>query len=459
MQETTERLGYAPLGRLLLSLSLPGIVSMIIMALYNIIDTFWVARLGHEAIAALTIVFPFTILIIAISVGSAVGISALTSRRFGEQNIDATNHIAGQIIPITLFFGSILLMASVSFPRTILTIGGATPDIMDYGTQYLVMFGFGIPFLILSITAGHLLRGSGDALRPMIFMLAGTITNIILDPLMIFGIGPFPEMGVRGAALATVVSLALSGGLTLYYILAHKSAYRIKLPHLKPNLRVLYDIYRVGLPTMIIELMQAIVFALFNSALSAFGSLAIASVGIAIRISDLAFMPIIGVAHGLLPIIGFSFGARLWHRLWEAVKLASGGLAILMGVVSITLEVFAPNLIGIFSRDPELMSVALPAMRIILSSMVVVGPLIMFITVFQGLSKGRETMVLSLVRQLFFFGPLLYFLPRFFGINGVWMSLPISDILAFIVSGLWLFREYRLQQRTGVWSDIPFIEA
>ena len=452
-------MGYAPLGRLLLSLSLPGVVSMIIMALYNIIDTFWVARLGHEAIAALTIVLPYHILNIAIGVGSGVGISALTSRRFGERNIKDTNHVAGQIFPIIGVFGGILLAVAVFFPHTILTISGATPDIMDYGTQYLVIIGFGAPFLLFSMTASSLLRGSGDALRPMLFMLTGVIINIILDPFMIFGIGPFPEMGVRGAALATVISLVFNAGLSFYWVVAHKSAYRIKLPHLMPDLSVLYDIYRVGFPTMIMEIMQGVVFALFNSALSSFGSLAIAAAGIAIRIFDLALMPVFGVAQGLLPIVGFNFGARLWHRLWRAVRLASGGLALFMVVASVALEIFAPDLIGIFSNDPELMAVAVPAMRIVLSSLVIVGPAIMFVTAFQGLSKGKEAMILSLARQLVFFVPLLFLLPRILGIDGVWLSLPVSDALAFVLSGLWLFREYKLQRRTGVWSDMPVLEA
>ncbi len=429
------------------------------MALYNIIDTFWVARLGHEAIAALTIVLPYHILNIAIGVGSGVGISALTSRRFGERNIKDTNHVAGQIFPIIGVFGGILLAVAVFFPHTILTISGATPDIMDYGTQYLVIIGFGAPFLLFSMTASSLLRGSGDALRPMLFMLTGVIINIILDPFMIFGIGPFPEMGVRGAALATVISLVFNAGLSFYWVVAHKSAYRIKLPHLMPDLSVLYDIYRVGFPTMIMEIMQGVVFALFNSALSSFGSLAIAAAGIAIRIFDLALMPVFGVAQGLLPIVGFNFGARLWHRLWRAVRLASGGLALFMVVASVALEIFAPDLIGIFSNDPELMAVAVPAMRIVLSSLVIVGPAIMFVTAFQGLSKGKEAMILSLARQLVFFVPLLFLLPRILGIDGVWLSLPVSDALAFVLSGLWLFREYKLQRRTGVWSDMPVLEA
>jgi len=450
LKETTKRLGDAPLGKLLLSLSLPGIASMITMALYNIIDTFWVARLGYRAIAALTIVMPYHILIIAIGAGTGIGVSALTSRRFGEGNAEATNHVAGQIFPLAVLLGSVFLATAVFFSHTILTICGATPDIMDYATQYLVIISFGAPFLIFSISANNLLRGSGDAIRPMIFMIIATVINIILDPLMIFGIGPFPEMGVRGAALATTISQACAAGLNFYYIVAHKSIYRIKLAQIRLNLPILRDIYRVGFPAMIMETTESITFALFNYVISAFGSLAIAAAGLAIRIGDLAFMPMFGVAQGLLPIVGFNFGAKLWDRVWRAVKLACIGLALTMGAATVVLEIFTPQAVGIFSDDPELMALAVPAMRITLSSLVIVGPTILFNTAFQGLSKGKEALALSLIRQFLFFVPLLLLLPRIWGINGVWLTWPSSDILAFIVAGLWLFREYKLQQQKNL---------
>ena len=429
------------------------------MALYNIIDTFWVARLGYQAIAALTIVLPYHVLVIAISVGSGVGINALVSRRFGERNIEATNHVAGQIFSLAGFFGVIFLMVAFFFAEPILSVMGATPDIMGYATQYLTVLGLGMPFVFFMIMASSLLRGSGDAVRPMIFMITATVANIILDPFLIFGIGPFPEMGVRGAALATVIAQLLGAGLSFYYIVARKSAYRVKLLHLRPSLPILRDIYRVGFPSMIMQITESIVFALFNYVLSTFGSLALAAVGITIRIVDLAFMPMFGVSQGLLPVVGFNFGARIWKRLWGAVKLASFGIMLLMGVATVVLEIFAPQLIGIFSDDPELMAIAVPAMRIFLSTLVILGPSILFITTFQGLSKGKEALILSLVRQFIFFVPLLFLLPRILGITGVWLSWPISDTLAFLVSGLWLFREYKLQQRTGVWSDIPVPEA
>ncbi len=455
LTDKTRRLGEAPLARLILSLSLPGMVSMVTMSLYNIVDTFWLARLGHEAIAALTIVMPYHILAIAIAAGTGAGIGALVSRRFGEGNIEATNHAAGQVFPIAVIFGGIFLLAAVFLSGPLLSAFGATPDIMDYGTQYLVIIGFGMPFLIFSIPVNDLLRASGDALRPMIFMLTATVINIFLDPMLIFGIGPFPELGVGGAALATTFAQLIGAGLGFYYIVARRSAYRIRLRHILPSLSMLRDIYKVGLPSMLTQITESLTFVLLNNVLSAFGSIAIAAVGIMIRIVDFAFMPIIGVAQGLLPIVGFSLGARLWKRLWRAVKLVTISITLFMSAAMALLEIFAPQLIGVFSSDPELTVVAVPAMRIAISAMFLVAPTVLFITTFQGLSKGREVLILSLARQLIFFVPLLFILPRIWGIYGVWIAMPVSDAMGFIVTGLWLLREYRIQRQSRIWEDLP----
>lgn len=455
MQEYTERLGYAPLGRLLLRLSLPSIAATVTLSLYNIVDTFWVSKLGHGAIAALTIVFPYQILVIALGVGTGIGIAALVSRRFGENNPEATNHVAGQTFFLSVFWGLIFMMFAVFFSEGILTTFGATPDIMEYGTQYLVITAYGAPQVIFALVASNLIRGSGDAIKPMIIMITASVINIILDPMMILGLGPFPEMGVRGAALATVIAQSFGAILALYYLLAHRTAFRIRVGHLRPNMPILGDIYRVGAPSSILEITESLCFILFNIAVSSFGSIAIAAVGIVLRIANLAFMPIIGLSHGLLPIIGFNFGAGYLKRLWKAVKLASVGIMLVLGVITLFIEIFAPKVVGIFSDNPELLTITVPAMRIMLSAMLLIGPSVMFITTFQGLSKGTMALILSLVRQFIFFLPLLYLLRYLLGLHGVWLSLPASDVLGFIVTFFIIYREYRKQRKSAKWSDGP----
>ena len=459
MQEYTERLGYAPLGRLLLRLSIPGIASTVTASLYNVVDTFWVARLGHEAIAALTIVFPYQILFTAVAIGTGIGITSLVSRRFGERNLEATNHIAGQIFFLSFGIGLLFMLAAVLFSERILVVIGATPDILEYADQYLVIISYGAPMIIFALVAGQLIRGSGDAVKPMIIMISASVLNMILDPLMILGIGPFPEMGIRGAAWATVIAQFIGAALALYYLLAYRTAYKIQFKHLPPDLSVIRDIYRVGGPAMILEITESFAFVLFNIVVSYFGSVAIAAVGLMIRISDLAFMPIIGASTGLLPIIGYNFGARLFRRLWKATVIASLGIAALLAVATIITEVLAPQIIGIFSREAEVLETTVPAIRILMSTIIFVGPSIMLITVFQGLSRGFMALILSLVRQFLLFVPLLYLFRYLWGLTGVWCALPVSDVLSFLITFTFIFREYRKHKKAGYLETVEVLSS
>jgi putative MATE family efflux protein len=446
MQKYTERLGTAPLGRLLIALSLPGIAATITTTLYNIVDTIWVGRLGHEAIAALTIVFPYQILFYAIGGGTGIGISALVSRRFGERNMEATNQVAGQIYFLSAFWGLLFMLVAVFFADPILRAIGATPDIMEFSRQYLVITSYGAPVMILAMITSSLIRGSGDAIKPMVIMVLGTVINVVLDPFMILGIGPFPEMGVSGAAWATVIAQSGAMLLGLYFFFGRKTAYHIKAAHLRPNWSIIKDIYRVGAPSAVSQVTESLVFMVFNIVVSYFGSVAIAAVGIVVRVSDLAFMPIMGVSHGLLPVIGFCFGAQNFQRLWQAVKKASIGIMAVLVVMTVLGEIFTPQIIRIFTRDEELFGVAVPAMRIMLSTMVLIGPSMTIITTFQGLAKGKTALVLSLIRQFIVFMPALYLCRYLWGLTGVWIASPVSDILGITVSLAFIWREYRMHR-------------
>jgi putative MATE family efflux protein len=449
MQQHTERLGSAPLGRLLIALSLPGIASTITTSLYNIVDTIWVARIGHEAIAALTITFPYQILFYAIGGGTGIGISALVSRRYGEKNIDATNRVAGQIFFLSAFWGLLFMLVAVLFADRILPIIGATPDILEYSKQYFVITSYGAPLIILGIVMSSLIRGSGDTVKPMIIMASGTVVNIILDPFLIFGIGPFPEMGVAGAAWATVIAQACAAGIGLYYFFARKTSFHIRLAHLRPDWSIIKDIYRVGAPTAVMQLAESFVFLLLNTIVSSFGSVAIAAMGIVIRISDFAFMPMMGVSHGLLPVIGYCFGAGNYKRLWRALKLAAAGLASFLLLTTVAIEVFTPQIAGIFAKEPEMLAITVTALRISLVSIPLIGPTILITTTFQGLSRGTTALVLSLIKQWIIFIPLLYLCRSLWELNGVWISWPIADTLSMAVSFAFIYREYRIHQQKG----------
>lgn len=403
--------------------------------------------MGHEAIAALTIVLPYQMIFHAIGMGTRIGITALVSCRFGEGDIEATNRAAGQVFFISIFWGVLSMLAAIFFSDTILPALGATPDIMDPATSYMINISFGASQIIFVVVAGSLIRGSGDAFKPMIMMIAASVINIVLDPFMILGVGPFPELGVRGAALATAISQSIGAAIGLYYLFARKTSFNITVRSLLSDFSIIKDIYRVGAPAAILEITQSVSFILFNKVLSGFGSLAIAGVVLPFRVSDLTFVPIMGASNALLPIVGFSFGARNFKRLWEAVKIASKGIMILLAVATVLVEIFAPQILGIFTKDQRILELAIPAMRIMLCPIIFIGPTLMFITVFQGLSRGTMALVLSLLRQFILFIPAIYLMSHFFGLYGLLWALPLSDFLSFGLTFTFTYREYRKHRK------------
>ena len=426
---------------------------MVAISLYNLVDAYWVAQLGNQALAALTILMPFWVITIAVGAGTSIGANALASRRFGERKTEEANITAGQIFFLALFLGVVVFLIIRFFNQQILTLSGAPPDTLELGKKYILMLSWGMPFLFYSVIMRGIYHASGDTLHPMIFTIGSQLTNVILDPCFIFGWWIFPEMGVEGAALASVISMVLGSSLMWGYIFAKRTSYRLKPHHFKLNWRAIHDIYRVGLPSILMEGSEGVVFAIFFNIVGGFGSVVVAAVGIAGRISDLAFMFIIGITQGLLPIVGFSYGAKLWKRLWGSVKIASLWLAAIMAIATLIFEIFTRQIVGMFTQDPELIEIGVPGMRIFLSTLVLVGPTICFITAFQGLSKGTHAMVLAFTRQAIIFIPAILLLSRYMGLTGIWISLPISDVFGFLASGIWLFLEYRRQKKSGLWLE------
>ena len=443
------------MGKLLLRLSIPGIISMVSVSLYNLVDSFWVAKLGYQSLAALTIVMPYFILVLAVGLGSGVGLNVLISRRFGERDIVGGNRAAGQIVPLALLLGSLFLLIATLFTDPVLKILGATPDILDLGHQYLFIKAFSYPFLIFQLMARNIVQASGDPVRPMIFSLSAQLLNVILDPFLIFGWWIFPEMGIGGAALATVISSGVGCSLAVFYIFTNRTVFRLKPQYFKPRISEIKEIYRVGFPSMLTQITESFVFILFNRVVAGYGSVALAAMGIAMRIADTAFIPVLGVANSVLPIVGYSLGARLWKRLWGVIRMSSLWLTGVMLGVTVIMQIFTAQIVAAFNDDPELLSVAVPGMRIFLSSLPIVAPTIVFIIAFQGLAKGKDVLVLSLARQLLFFLPALWLLPRYLDLTGVWLSWPVSDLAGFITAGFWIWREYRHQKKSGLWLQKP----
>jgi putative MATE family efflux protein len=447
-QHTTD-LGTQPLGPLLIRLSVPGMVAFLTMTLYNVVNTFWVSHLGAGAIAALAVVFPFQMVNVALGAGTGIGISSLSSRLFGKSDAVSASRVAGQVYFLSIALGLITLFAGIFFTDPILKLFNALPEFQAMSHTYLYIISFGTPFLYFMMMANNLLRGSGDVKTPMYISVASALLNAILDPFLIFGLGPFPVLGVAGAALGTIISQVLGAIAYFIYLAGPHSAYRVHPRIALPSLRYIKEIYRVGAPAMIMQLTGSLVIIVFNHFLGAFGTVAIAAYGLLFRIAGVFMMPIMGMAQGLMPIVGYNFGAGNYRRMWQAVRVATIYATLLTTGAEILLLVFATPMTAIFAHDPLLLAEATFALRVAMLAQFLVGAQFMWMTALQGMRRGGEALALSLLRQLIVLIPAIIILSHFFGLKGIWVSMPVSDAIAFGITFAWILA---VRRKVGVVS-------
>lgn len=446
MDKRTADLGTAPIGLLLLRLSIPGMISMVVMSLYNIVDTMWVSGLpnGTEAIAALTVLMPVQMIAASLGMGAGSGVTSLVSRRFGEHRLDEVNLIAGNAVGLPVLLGIATGSACVVFAEPISLAFGGAPELVAPAASYLRIVAFGFPFSIFSATVDGLLRGTGNTKTPMYIRAAAALLNATLDPFLIYGWGPFPMLGLRGAAIATLAAQILGGGLSTGYLLSSRSGYRIRVAALWLKLSILRDIAHVGFPSFLNGCVRSTVGSTFNWVLAGFGAAAIAAQGLSMRVMMLmlAFMGP-GVSQALVPIVGFNFGAGDYRRMWRAWLTSSAWLSGIGIVLSSTIIVFAPEIMAPLAHDPELLRLAVWAVRLKVCTIFLVEPQMMGLFTFQGMGMGFRALVLMMTRNVVFVLPLLFVLAHAYGVHGVYAAQPVADVLGLLVAGTMLWRVYR----------------
>jgi len=277
----------------------------------------------------------------------------------------------------------------------------------------------------------------------MFVIITSAVLNAILDPFLIFGWGPFPEMGIRGAAIATVTSQFLTFFLSLYFLFSRRSGYHVKFRDTLPRWSIIIPIYHVGFPSFITNIAMTAVLVIYNHTLGSFGHLAIATLGLSFRINGLFLMLLFGIGHGAMPMTGFNYGARNYTRIKEIARVTTKFSALIGGVSFLLIEIFARPLLAAFTRDPELLAIAVPALRMYIATQIVVGPMVVWINILLGMGKGLTAMILMLGRQFLFVVPLIYIMPFYFGLDGVWMVQPISNIISFSIILVWIKIEMR----------------
>ena len=428
-----NKMGIMPMTKLILTMSLPAIFSMTIMAMYNVVDSIFIGQYSQEGLNATSLAYPLQMLLIAVAVGTGVGINSLVSRRFGEKNFKEANEVATHGLLLSFFSYAIFLVLGIVISRPFMMLYTTNENIIEYGTQYLtVVLCFSL-FTIIEVTIEKTLQATGNMIFPMLFQLTGAVINIIFDPLLIFGIGPFPELGVTGAAVATVFGQFCSMIFALLIIFLKSHLIKITFIKFKFSMKTVKNIYAVGFPSIIMQSIGSIMIVGLNGILAA-SEASVTVLGVYYKLQSFVFMPCFGLNQGVMPIIGYNYGARNRKRVYSALKRG-----IIIGVIIMTLGTLAmwiipEQLISMFGGTEELMKIGVPAFRIISLCFIPAAAGIIFTTLFQAVGKGMRSLIMSFARQLVLILPIAFIFSRIWGIGAVWYAFPIAEIFSLTIA-------------------------
>lgn len=442
--KTENKMGTMPVRKLLVSMAWPAVLSMTINALYNVVDSIFVAQISEDALTAVSIVNPMQMLIIALSVGSGVGINSLISRRLGagrQQEADqaASTGIRIGIINYLIFF-AVGLLVTGPFVGSYAAKG---TYIFDAARIYMMIVCIGSLFLNVQVVIEKILQSTGNMIAPMICGMTGAIVNIALDPILIFGLLGMPKMGVAGAAIATI-SGQLCGMLVGVFILIRgEHLVEVKLKGFKISWSVVLDIYKVGLPSIIMQSIGSLMLILYNIILVAYSTTAVAVLGIYFKIQSFVFMPVFGLNQGAMPIMGYNYGSRDKKRLMDTYKEGLKLALIVMGIGLLIFQLFPGGLLKMFDASPEMMRIGVPALRIISLCFLPAAFGIISSTMFQATGHGMLSLFASLLRQLVGILPLAYILIRLGGVTLSWASFPLAEIIGLTYSAIMMRRLYK----------------
>ena len=419
------------IGRLLIKLSLPATIGMLVMALYNIVDTIFVGHgVGSLAIAGLTIVFPIQMIVMAVAMMVGMGAASIISRALGANDIARANQTLGNVLLIVVSLGIVVAVGGNLCIDVLLKIFGATPAILPYARDYARIILAGTMLFAFAMTANAVVRAEGRATIAMTTMIVSSVLNIILDAVFIFGFG----WGIRGAAVATVVSQLTTDLYLLGFFVRGKGSLKICRVGFRPNFKIIREMVAVGSSAFVRQISGSLIAVIVNNTLKFYGGeLSIAVYGIVNRILMFVFMPIFGIAQGVQPIVGYNYGARRYAQALRVLHLGIVCTTLIAVAGAFYLEIFPAQIFSFFTNDQQLITLGVRAIRIINIGTALIGFQVIATTLFQSLGMARKALYLTVARQLVLI-PLVIFLPIPFQLNGVWCAFPLSDLLFFFVS-------------------------
>ena len=428
MDSKTVRMGYMPVGRLLATMSGPAIFSMLINALYNIIDSIFVAQIGEDALTAVTIGGPIQFFMVSMGVGTGVGINSLISRRLGAKKFEDANNAANSGLKLAMFNWLIFLVFGIFFAKSFIEIFSNDPSIVKQGVSYLSIVTVFSCFCMLELLV-----------YPMITMIIGALVNTIVDPILIFGLLGAPKLGVTGAAISTVFAQFVSMSVGIYFIKRKNIGLKVNLLDLKIDFKIVKEIYKVGAPSIIMQSLSSVMLFGINIILAAFSSTAVAVMGIYGRLQMFIFMPVFGINQGALPIMGYNFGAKSKKRLMDTYKLANIGAFTIMGVGLLIMQIFPDLLLKMFNASPEMYEIGIKALRSISWCFLPAGYGIITAGMMQATGYGFSSMWGSIIRQFVGILPLAYIFGKIGGLDLVWWAFPSAEILGLLYYMMFMY--------------------
>lgn len=438
-----NKMGVWPVNKLLVTMSLPMMISMLVQALYNIVDSIFVARIEEKALTAVSLAFPIQTLMIAVGVGTAVGINALLSRFLGEKEFEKANTVAKNGIFLAVISYILFLVIGMFGVRVFYTSQTTDTVIINYGVEYLTIVCVASFGVFMQATFEKLLQSTGKTFYTMITQGTGAIINIILDPILIFGYFGMPKMGVAGAAAATVIGQCVAAVLAVIMNVRVNEEIHIGMRGFKPNGRVIKQIYMIGVPSIIMQAIGSVMTYGMNRILITFTDTATAVFGVYFKLQSFVFMPVFGLNNGMVPIIAYNYGARNKERVVKTFQLSVCYAVAIMAVGVVIMQCIPDKLLLLFDASEHMLEIGVPALRIISTCFVVAAFCIVTGSVFQALGYAWYSMVNSICRQLVVLLPAAYLLSLTGELQNVWWSFPIAEVMSASVTVFFLVRIWK----------------
>lgn len=447
-QREENKMGVMPIKRLIITMSLPMMASMLVQALYNIVDSIFVSRIGEDALTAVSMAFPLQMLMVAAAGGTGVGVNALLSKSLGEKKFEVANRSANagvflMLVSYVVFCLFGIFGTELFFWSQVKTTDANAASIVQYGAGYLSVCMIGAIGFMLEMMLERLLQATGKTFYTMITQGTGAIINIILDPILIFGYFGMPALGIKGAAFATLAGQAVAMSLALWFNIKKNTEITLSFRKMRPDAETIKKIYWVGIPSIIMQAIGSVMTYGMNKIMAPISTTAVAVFGVYFKLNSFIFMPVFGLNNGLIPIVSYNYGARKRKRIVEAVRF-SMVIAVSIMVIGFCIFLTVPDkLLLLFDASPNMLEIGVPALRIIGISFILAGVSIVLMSTFQAFGEGFLSLTVSVLRQLVIILPAAYLLVKFFGLGAVWWAFPIAELFSLSLSSIFFTRLYK----------------